>query len=80
MASLTIKNIPEHLYDQLKLVAQNHRRSINSEIIVCLETALLPKKVQAEKRLASAQLLRNQVKATLLTAEDITTAKHEGRA
>ena len=40
--TLTLKNIPEHVYDRLKWSAQVHRRSLNNEAIVCLETVLAP--------------------------------------
>ncbi len=40
MATITIKNIPDDLYAKLKKAAAAHRRSLNSEAIVCLETAL----------------------------------------
>ncbi len=40
MATLTIKNIPDELYRQLKKTAEQHRRSLNSEVIVCLERSL----------------------------------------
>ncbi|MBU2444899.1 MAG: Arc family DNA-binding protein, partial [Bacteroidetes bacterium] len=39
MPSLTIKNIPEKVYKNLKRRAEFHRRSINSEVINCLEKA-----------------------------------------
>lgn len=31
--TLTLKNIPEDVYDRLKLAAQMHHRSLNSEAI-----------------------------------------------
>ena len=34
--TLTLKNIPEDVYRRLKLSAEAHRRSLNSEAIVCL--------------------------------------------
>ena len=37
MASITVKNIPDELYARLKAVAESNRRSINGEIIVCIE-------------------------------------------
>lgn len=40
MPSITVKNIPEDLYDLLKQRAEANRRSINSEIIVCIEQAI----------------------------------------
>jgi len=44
MATVTLKNIPDELYERLKATAQAHRRSINSELIHCLETVLKPSK------------------------------------
>lgn len=35
--TLTLKNIPDAMYDRLKLAAELHRRSLNSKAIVCLE-------------------------------------------
>ena len=41
----TLKNIPDEVYERLKTAAQAHRRSLNSEAIVCLETVLMPTKM-----------------------------------
>ncbi len=79
MASLTIKNIPEPLYEQLKQAAQAHHRSINSELIVCLEKVLQPTKPALNTVKSSAQTLRNRVNAKNIRIEDIDTAKQEGR-
>ena len=43
--TLTLKNIPDDVYDRLKASAEAHRRSLNSEAIVCLESVLLPGRV-----------------------------------
>jgi len=37
MPSITIKNIPEDLYQQLKQQANNNRRSLNAETLWVLE-------------------------------------------
>ena len=37
MATLTIKGLPDALYRRLKKHAAEERRSINSQVIVCLE-------------------------------------------
>lgn len=42
LASLTLKNAPDEVYARLKAAAQMHRRSLNSQAIVCLETVLMP--------------------------------------
>ena len=40
MPALTVKNIPDDLYSQLKKAAQAHRRSLNSEILYCVEKTI----------------------------------------
>ncbi|NOY71142.1 MAG: Arc family DNA-binding protein [Gammaproteobacteria bacterium] len=79
MPALTIKNIPEALYDELKLVAKQHHRSINSEVIVCLKRSLLPTKASPEETLANIQALRAQISPDIITAEDIDTVINKGR-
>lgn len=79
MPALTIKNIPDDLYNELKHVAKQHHRSINSEVIVCLKRSLLPKKVSPEDRLNSIQALRSQITPNIITEEDIDQAINEGR-
>ena len=39
MATITLKNIPERVYTRLKELAKLRHRSLNSEIISCLEQA-----------------------------------------
>ena len=39
MANLTLKNIPDELHAKLKDSAERNRRSLNSEILVLLESA-----------------------------------------
>lgn len=80
MPSLTIKNIPDDLYRELKLVAEQHHRSINSEVIVCLKRTLLPQKTSPEDRLSNIQALRAQVTPNIITEEGIDQAINEGRA
>jgi plasmid stability protein len=41
MPTLTIKGLPDPLYPRLKQQAEAHRRSLNREIIVCLERAVV---------------------------------------
>lgn len=79
MASLTVKNIPDDLYEHLKHAASTHHRSINSELIVCLEKVLLPTRLSAEERLNSARMLRESVNSTLIDTAEINEAKRVGR-
>jgi len=40
MKTITIKNIPDDVYESLKQAAAENRRSINREIIVCIEESV----------------------------------------
>jgi antitoxin FitA len=77
--SLTLKNIPDALYERLKAAAELHRRSLNSEAIVCLESVLLPNRVMPGDRLARARELRAGLPPGQFTAKDIDAAKRAGR-
>ena len=79
MATLTLKNIPDNLYNQLKEAARLHRRSINSEIIYCVERTISPHEINVAEHLAMAKQLRAKTANCLLTDEDINKAKSEGR-
>lgn len=78
--TLTLKNIPDELYSRLKAAAEAHRRSLNSEVLVCLESVFLPQKLSAEDRLARARELRKSLPAGAFKAADITRMRSEGRA
>ena len=77
--TLTLKNIPDEVYAQLKFAAAAHRRSLNSEAIVCLEAVLLPTKVTPGERLERARVLRKGLRSGNFPARDIDTLKRQGR-
>jgi plasmid stability protein len=79
MPALTIKNIPDELYQALKIVAEQHHRSINSEAIVCLTRVLLPRRISPGERLRTVQALRSQIKPDIVTPEEVAQAIREGR-
>lgn len=78
--TLTLKNIPDAVYARLKAAAEAHRRSLNSEAIVCLESVLLPTRLPASERLARARELRAALPYGRFLAHDIDAGKREGRA
>lgn len=79
MPAITVKNIPDALYENLKLAAQLHHRSINSEIIACLEKELLVEKVTINKRIANARLLRTRFKEKTADTNEIESLIEQGR-
>ena len=78
--TLTLKNIPDSVYERLKASAELHRRSMNSEAIVCLETVLVPASVPPADRLARARALRAALEPEKFLDRDIEAFKREGRA
>jgi plasmid stability protein len=80
MATITVKNIPDALYEQLKQTAQLHHRSINSEIIVCIEQMIGGQPIDLEMTLARAQVLREKTSAYPISDEAFTEVKTAGRA
>ncbi len=78
--TLTLKNIPDEVYARLKRSAEAHRRSMNSEAIVCLEAVLLPERVAPAERLARARELRAALPKGKFRARDIDALKRAGRA
>lgn len=77
--NITLKNIPDEVYARLKSAAENHRRSINSEAIVCLEAVLMPLRAQPNERLARARALRASLGAVKFDVVDIDTFKQADR-
>ena len=76
--TLTLKNIPDEVYKRLKAAAGTHRRSLNSEAIVCLETVLMPTKMASSDRLARARQLRAGL-GSEFHVRDIDALKRQGR-
>lgn len=77
--TLTLKNIPDDLYERLKAAAAAHRRSLNGEAIVCLERMLPPAKLPLAERLERIRRLRSELTGLEVTDADIDTFKRQGR-
>ena len=78
--TLTLKNIPDDVYQSLRASADTHRRSLNSEAIVCLESVLLPGRMTPGERLDRARALRLGLQTAKFRPRDIDALKREGRA
>lgn len=77
--TLTLKNIPDAVYERLKAAASAHRRSLNNEAIVRLEASLQPDRIDPAARLARARELRGALSSGKFGALDIDVAKRAGR-
>ena len=63
MPSITIKNIPPDIYALLKQSAEANRRSMNREVIACIERAVCSQPVNPDQLLANARSLREKTAA-----------------
>ena len=79
MATVTVKNIPDELYGRLKSVAEINRRSINSEIIMCIENTVISRPLNLDEVLENARQVRKLTAVHLIRDEEFNQAKAEGR-
>jgi plasmid stability protein len=79
MRTLTIKNIPDELYEQLKQRAAANRRSINSEVIVLIERAVAAPRFSPETILEQANRLREKTAGYMISEEEMRRDKETGR-
>lgn len=80
MATITLKNIPEKIYSELKEEAKNNHRSLNGEILFALQLYLLRKNERptSEEVIRKAREFRVKVKG-VLSPEEIERSINEGR-
>ena len=79
MATLTIKGIPDALYKRLKKRAAEERRSINSQVIVCLELQLATSRRDPQAILKRADAIRKRLNLPPMPVEQFRKAKEYGR-
>jgi len=80
MVTITIKNIPEEIYEKIKLQAKTNRRSVNSEIISIFEHAVQKRTpMNVQEILERARRVRELTAHYPATNEEIDRWKKEGR-
>lgn len=70
MGDITVKGLPEDLYKRLKQRADRNRRSINQEIITCLEHELQGRQIDPETLLTRARRMREKTSRLLSQTND----------
>ena len=79
MPTITVKNIPDDIYEKLKRAAEISHRSINSEIIACIERTVRSQEVNPDLLLANARKLRAKTADHPITDREFAQAKAAGR-
>lgn len=80
MPTLTIKGLPDAVYRRLKQQAEAHRRSLNGEIIVCLERAVGAGQADPRAWLDQARTFRERLRLRPLTDRQLRAARQAGHA
>ena len=80
MVTITVKNLPEEIYEKIKLQAKANRRSVNSEIISIFEHAVQSRTPRDVKEiLERARRVRELTGQYTTSEEELTRWKKEGR-
>ena len=79
MRAITVKGIPDDLYERLKKRARDERRSINGEILICIERALDEVHIHTGSVREVAAEYRAKTRRFPLNDSIIDRAKNEGR-
>ncbi len=61
MATLTLKDIPPELHSRIRARAQATGRSLNKEILACLEQATTPRRLNVSEYLSRVELIHEQI-------------------
>jgi len=78
MSTITLKGIPTFLHSELKKRAEINKRSLNNEIIVCLESFLGFRNVEKQQYLEEVREFRKTIKSEI-SNKLIDELKNEGR-
>lgn len=79
-ANLSVKGVPDEVYERLKQAATVNHRSLNSEIIAVLEAHVLPRRISAQDHLSAIRAARARLDRESFDHGQIDRIKREGRA
>ncbi len=75
MANITVKNIPDDLYAKLNKSAKINRRSLNQEIIVCIENSVQDQVILKEQVIEKACKLREKTAGHPISNKELSLIK-----
>jgi plasmid stability protein len=79
MATLTIKNLPDELYQELKRRAGENRRSLNGEVVYSLEQLIKGERARPRPSVADFRALREKYPLPPMSEEELERVIDEGR-
>lgn len=78
--NMSVSDIPDELYERLKMSAKRNHRSVSNEAIACLEKATLNSLISRSEHLESIRRITSKQDLQKNATIDIDEAKREGRA
>jgi antitoxin FitA len=63
--NITIKGIPDDVYEKLKRQAEKHHRSVNSEVIMTLKKTVQSQEIDPDRIIERARKLKRMAKQSL---------------
>jgi antitoxin FitA len=79
MPNVNVKNLPKDLHRRLKERAKRNHRSLNSELIACLQDAVMPRRIDPDEAAERLRALRTRFRGPPLMDEEIARLKAESR-
>ena len=77
--TLTLRNVPDDLYERLKRSAETRGRSLSNEALACLESALRRDEELSLERLTRTRASRSALPKKAFSTRDIDAFKRRGR-
>jgi len=77
--NFNVKNLPKEVHRRLKERAKRNHRSLNSELIACLQEAVMPRRIDPEEAAERIRALRARLRGPPLGDDDIARLKAERR-
>lgn len=78
--TITLKGIPDAVYERLRESAAANHRSLNSEVIACVESTLMTRRAPASEQLAAIRTIRSRLPKAMFDHDEIDRLKREGRS
>ncbi|MCF8191405.1 MAG: Arc family DNA-binding protein [Burkholderiales bacterium] len=78
--TITLKNIPESLYESLKAAAAQNRRSLNGEVLERLESSVeTTRELSHEEKVLAVEKVREMLRGRNFDLDLVDVFKREGR-
>jgi plasmid stability protein len=79
MPNVHVKNLPKEIHRRLKDRAKRNHRSLNSEVIACLQEAVTPRRIDPDEAAERIRALRARFRGPPLRDEELDDLKAERR-